>query len=156
SDKTGTLTTNEMTATVVRTRAHEFGVTGTGYAPHGQVVLDGTTAGTTEHPDLASLVEVMFLCNDARVVEKDGAWRLVGEPAEAALEVVGLKTVLEDAAWSGLAVTPFESEAKYMAVLVAGSDGARAILVKGAPDRILVRCATQEAHDGTSEPLEPD
>src|SRR5262249_20156743 len=63
SDKTGTLTTNEMTATVVLTRAHEFAVTGTGYAPHGQVMLDGTVADTTDHPDLASLAEVMFLCN---------------------------------------------------------------------------------------------
>jgi magnesium-transporting ATPase (P-type) len=156
SDKTGTLTTNEMTATVVRTRAHSFAVTGTGYAPYGEAVLDGTAANTTDHPDLASLVEVMFLCNDARVVEQDGAWRLVGESTEGALRVLGLKTGLDDAAWSRLAEIPFESEAKYMAVLVAGSDGARHVLVKGAPDRILARCTTQQALDGAGERLEPE
>jgi magnesium-transporting ATPase (P-type) len=156
SDKTGTLTTNEMTATVVRTRAHEFAVTGTGYAPQGQVVLDGTAAATNDHPDLASLAEVMFLCNDTRVVEQDGAWRLVGESTEGALHVLGLKTGLDDTAWSRLAEIPFESEAKYMAVLVAAPDGTRRVLVKGAPDRILVRCTRQQTGDGGAEPLEPD
>ena len=156
SDKTGTLTTNEMTATVVRTRGHEFAVTGTGYAPHGQVVPDGNAADTTDHPDLASLAEVMFLCNDANVVAQDGAWRLVGESTEGALRVLGLKTGLDDTAWSRLAEVPFESEAKYMAVLVAGSDGARHVLVKGAPDRVLARCTTQTSREGAAEPLDPE
>ena len=156
SDKTGTLTTNEMTASVVRTWAHEFTVTGTGYAPDGQVVLDGTVAATTDHPDLASLAEVMFLCNDAHIVGQDGAWRLVGESTEGALRVLGLKTGLDDTGWSRLAEIPFDSEAKYMAVLVAGSDGARHVLVKGAPDRILARCTTQQGRDGGAEPLEPE
>jgi calcium-translocating P-type ATPase len=156
SDKTGTLTTNEMTATVVRTRTHEFAVTGTGYAPHGQVVLDGIVADTTDHHDLASLAEVMFLCNDAHVVAEDGMWRLIGEPTEGALRVLGLKLGLDDGASSRLAEIPFESEAKYMAVLVADSHGARHVLVKGAPDRVLARCTTQTAPDGEAERLEPE
>jgi magnesium-transporting ATPase (P-type) len=156
SDKTGTLTTNEMTATVVRTRAHQFSVTGTGYAPQGQVVLDGDAAHMSDHRDLASLVEVMFLCNDAHIVEEDAMWRLVGEPTEGALRVLGLKTDIDGRAWSRLAEIPFESEAKYMAVLVAGSDSARLVLVKGAPDRVLARCTTQAAPGGEAEPLDPD
>ena len=141
SDKTGTLTTNEMTATVVRTRSHEFGVTGTGYSPEGAVVLHGSPVSTVDYPDLATLAEVMFLCNDAHVVAEDGMWRLVGESTEGALRVLGLKAGLDDAAVKRLAEIPFESEAKYMAVLVGRSDGTGMRGVHGS-DPILVDLIT--------------
>ncbi len=160
SDKTGTLTKNEMTARTVRTAGHEYAVTGIGYAPDGEVSLDGSPAPLPEHPDLRRLTEVMMLCNDARVVhepagEGDG-WRLVGEPTEGALRTLGLKAGLDPAGWRRVALVPFESENKYMATLTEDPDGDLHVLVKGAPDRVLDRCSTQTGPDGRPEPLDRD
>ena len=158
SDKTGTLTKNEMTARTVRTAGHEYTVTGIGYSPTGEVRLDGTRAPLADHTDLRLLVEVMMLCNDARVVHDpagagDG-WRLVGEPTEGALRTLGLKAGLDPAGWVRVAVVPFESENKYMATLVQSPRGDLAVLVKGAPDRVLDRCTLQTGPDGQPEPLD--
>ncbi len=160
SDKTGTLTKNEMTARTVRTAGHEFAVTGIGYAPDGEVSLDGSPAPLPEHPDLRRLTEVMMLCNDARIVhdpagEGDG-WRLVGEPTEGALRTLGLKAGLDPAGWRRVALVPFESENKYMATLTEDPEGGLHVLVKGAPDRVLDRCSTQTGPDGAPEPLDRD
>lgn len=160
SDKTGTLTKNEMTARTVRTAGHEFAVTGIGYAPDGEVSLDGSPAPLPEHPDLRRLTEVMMLCNDARIVhEPDGegdGWRLVGEPTEGALRTLGLKAGLDPAGWRRVALVPFESENKYMATLTEDPEGGLHVLVKGAPDRVLDRCSTQTGPDGAPEPLDRD
>jgi magnesium-transporting ATPase (P-type) len=160
SDKTGTLTKNEMTARTVRTAGHEYAVTGIGYAPDGDVSLDGSPALLPEHPDLRRLTEVMMLCNDARIVheptgEGDG-WRLVGEPTEGALRTLGLKAGLDPAGWRRVALVPFESENKYMATLTEDPEGGLHVLVKGAPDRVLDRCSTQTGPDGRPEPLDRD
>ena len=160
SDKTGTLTKNEMTARTVRTAGHEYAVTGIGYAPDGEVGLDWSPAPLPEHPDLRRLTEVMMLCNDARVVhepagEGDG-WRLVGEPTEGALRTLGHKAGLDPAGWRRVALVPFESENKYMATLTEDPDGDLHVLVKGAPDRVLDRCSTQTGPDGRPEPLDRD
>ncbi|HEY8340400.1 MAG TPA: HAD-IC family P-type ATPase, partial [Egibacteraceae bacterium] len=154
SDKTGTLTTNEMTATAVRTAAHEYAVEGAGYAPRGGITLDGGTAGLDVHPDLDAVVRVMAACNDAHVAEEDGRWVLVGEPTEGALRVLGLKAGVEAGAWSRLAEIPFESATKHMAVLVADSTGRRQVMVKGAPDRVLDMCTTQLGPDGSAQALD--
>ncbi|KZM35211.1 cation-translocating P-type ATPase [Oerskovia enterophila] len=182
SDKTGTLTKNEMTARTVRTAAHEYAVTGIGYAPDGEVDLDGSPALLAEHADLRRLAEVMTLCNDARIVRStvegedrgpegtDGqgghdddagegdapGWRLVGEPTEGALRTLGLKAGFDPTGWRRVALVPFESENKYMATLTQDPDGGLHVLVKGAPDRVLDRCATQTGADGRPEPLDRD
>ncbi|MCQ4209674.1 cation-translocating P-type ATPase [Streptomyces longispororuber] len=154
SDKTGTLTTNEMTARLVRTRAHAYDVSGLGYAPEGEVTLNGAPAPLTAHPDLRALIEVMAECNDARVVRgESGRWELVGEPTEGALRTLGMTAGHDGAEHRRRAVIPFESDTKYMAVLDEAADGSRHVLVKGAPDRILARSTTQTAADGTAEPL---
>lgn len=160
SDKTGTLTKNEMTARTVRTAGHEFAVSGIGYAPDGEVSLDGSPAPLPEHLDLRRLTEVMMLCNDARIVhepagEGDG-WRLVGEPTEGALRTLGLKAGLDPVGWRRVALVPFESENKYMATLTEDPEGGLHVLVKGAPDRVLDRCSTQTGPDGAAEPLDRD
>ncbi|MFE6967986.1 HAD-IC family P-type ATPase [Isoptericola sp. NPDC057653] len=174
SDKTGTLTKNEMTARLVRTADRAYDVAGAGYAPHGEVTLgSGDGAGgaggpAARHADLASdqdlggVVAAMMLCNDARVVPggegDDGGdgegWRLVGEPTEGALRSLGMKAGFDTAGWRRLAVVPFESETKYMATLDQAPDGALLVHVKGAPDRVLDRCATQTAADGSAQPLD--
>ena len=153
SDKTGTLTQNEMTVRTVSTRHHEFDTTGTGYSPEGKVTLNGAALTSGEQADLDAVTEVMALCNDAEVVEDEG-WHLVGEPTEGALRVLGLKAGVTGSGWQRLAEIPFDSETKYMATLVEDPQGSRSILVKGAPDRLLDRCGWQSSADGTPEPLE--
>ncbi|PJI93698.1 cation-translocating P-type ATPase [Luteimicrobium subarcticum] len=157
SDKTGTLTQNEMTARTVRTAARTYAVSGVGYAPDGVVsaVDDGTAASLDAHPALAALVETMALCNDARVVPDETlGWVLVGEPTEGALRTLGLKAGVTTAGWVRRAVVPFDSAVKYMATLdVRGGVGA-VLHVKGAPDRVLGRCTAQLGEDGRPEPLD--
>ncbi|QFU98306.1 Magnesium-importing ATPase [Luteimicrobium xylanilyticum] len=155
SDKTGTLTKNEMTARVVRTADGTFDVDGAGYAPEGAVTSSGgVQAALGDHPDLRSVVEAVALCNDAEVVPGAGGWALVGEPTEGALRTLALKAGEDGAGWDRVAVVPFDSAVKYMATLDARGSGA-VVHVKGAPDRVLARCASQVGADGTAEPLDP-
>lgn len=161
SDKTGTLTKNEMTARTVRTSGRTFAVAGAGYAPVGDVTLDEEHgerhADLSDDRDLAALATVMMLCNDARIVpdgEDSDGWRLVGEPTEGALRTLGMKAGVDPTGWRRVAVVPFESENKFMATLDAEPDGGLHVHVKGAPDRVLDRCTTQVGPDGSSEPLD--
>jgi magnesium-transporting ATPase (P-type) len=159
SDKTGTLTRNEMTARQVVVASGAYDVTGIGYEPDGRIEWAGNPADVGQIPDLALLVTAMAVANDAdvaRVSEEDGTgqrWRLLGEPTEGALRTLGLKAGIDHQRYARLAVLPFDSEYKLMATLNAGLDGSRMVLVKGAPDRLLDRCATQLTTEGGSEPL---
>jgi magnesium-transporting ATPase (P-type) len=159
SDKTGTLTKNEMTARSVRTADRTFDVDGAGYAPEGEITLDDGdgAADLAEHPDLAGIATAMMLCNDARVVrdaDEADAWRLVGEPTEGALRTLGMKAGVETDGWERVAVVPFESENKFMASLDRDPDGALHVHVKGAPDRVLDRCTSQTSADGSPQDLD--
>lgn len=181
SDKTGTLTLNEMSVREVVTASATYTVSGQGYSPRGEVRDDRGPTQVGDRPDLYALVEAMAVCNDASLTQETEAetsaggenggnpdrgdtqtrpWRLVGEPTEGALVVLGLKAGFDASAHRRRAVLPFDSEHKYMAVLVdtprAGSahgSGAQ-ILLKGAPDRVLERCSHQLGADGTPEPLD--
>ncbi|MDQ7879954.1 HAD-IC family P-type ATPase [Microbacterium sp. QXD-8] len=168
SDKTGTLTRNEMTVRHIVTPLGEYSVTGLGYVPEGDIVPAGGgadaaagDAAPAERGDLAALLAIATLCNDAHIVRgEDGAWGLVGEPTEGALKLVAMKGGVGSAGGRRVAVIPFDSANKLMATLNEGarSGGAagevsRAILVKGAPDRLLERSLTQRGADG-SEPLD--
>ncbi|OBK07321.1 carbonate dehydratase [Mycolicibacterium conceptionense] len=153
SDKTGTLTQNEMTARTVATARHLFGVTGTGYRPDGALELDGASIDPADYPDLAALLTTMAVCNDARLNESDGQWRVVGEPTEGALRTLTLKAQIDDADWPRLGVVPFESANKFMVTLNDTPGGERYLYVKGAPDRLLDRSASQ-AGASFAEPLD--
>jgi magnesium-transporting ATPase (P-type) len=154
SDKTGTLTTNEMTARMVRTGSARFEVSGLGYAPVGEVELGGDVVTIADRPDLARLVQDMAICNDATVVEDGPRWRLVGEPTEGALAVLGPKAGFAAGGWRRIAVVPFDPATKYMGVLARDPEGTLHVLVKGAPDRILERCGAQTGPTGEAEPLD--
>jgi magnesium-transporting ATPase (P-type) len=154
SDKTGTLTKNEMTARQVRTSGALMHVTGAGYAADGEVLLDDVPVTVEDRADLRALAEVMSLCNDARLVHEPDGWRLVGEPTDGSLRALGPKAGFEIDAWRRVAVIPFESDTKYMAVLVESTGGTRHVLLKGAPDRVLERCTTQTGVDGEPQPLD--
>jgi magnesium-transporting ATPase (P-type) len=154
SDKTGTLTKNEMTARAVRTAGHAFEVEGTGYEPEGDIMLDGAPIAAADHLDLRTLAEISTVCNDARVVQSDDAWRVLGAPTEGALEVLAQKADVDGSEWERLALVPFDSETKYMAVLARDAAGQASVLMKGAPDRVLTRCSTQTGPDGIARPLD--
>jgi magnesium-transporting ATPase (P-type) len=160
SDKTGTLTRNEMTARRVVVSGGTYEVSGIGYEPDGRLEQDGRPVRVPAVPDLALLIRVMAVANEADVTSvPDGEggrmhWQLVGEPTEGALRTLGMKAGMDHLRYTRLAVLPFDSDYKLMATLNSGPDGSRMVLVKGAPDRLLKRCRTQLTLDGGSEPLD--
>ncbi len=91
SDKTGTLTKNEMTVRHVITRGGFFEVSGTGYQPEGDITLEGKTARLAQHSHLHALIEVVAVANDTHLAEEDGQWKVTGEPTEGALRTLAHK-----------------------------------------------------------------
>lgn len=154
SDKTGTLTKNEMTTRTVVTPAATYQVEGLGYAPVGRVTLDGAAAPLDAHPDLRALITSAAACNDSRVVQEDGHWKVVGQPTEGAIAALGLKAGVDLGDVERIAVLPFESSTKFMATLDRVPGVGTRIRVVGAPDRLLDRCTHQRAADGSLEPLD--
>ena len=143
SDKTGTLTLNQMTAQQLSIGDLRIEVDGSGYGSEGTLTTtDGVTVGDlADHGDLARAIEVGALCNDAAVRDGD----LVGDPTEGALVVLAAKAGLDvearRAAAPRVGEVPFDSATKYMATF--HTDGDEVVCyVKGAPDRLLGRCAT--------------
>jgi magnesium-transporting ATPase (P-type) len=155
SDKTGTLTRNEMTVRQVITHHREYQVTGIGYAPEGSITFDGTPAPLQENGDLHAVIETMAVCNDSDIVEKDGHWVVNGEPTEGALCALARKAGFDAGGYERVASIPFESDNKFMATLHRlPNGGATCILMKGAPDRLLERCRQQRGAGGVVEPLD--
>lgn len=146
SDKTGTLTRNEMTVQVAWLAGQEYRFSGIGYAPDGEVERDG--ARLTELPvALQDLLTIAILCNDAVVRLDQNIWTITGDPTEAALVVAAEKAGLSRENLRNnharLDVIPFESDSKFMATLNT-IDGENHILLKGAPETVLERCTLSE------------
>ncbi|WP_031387358.1 cation-transporting P-type ATPase [Desulfonatronum thiodismutans] len=155
SDKTGTLTRNEMTARAVVTATQTYHVSGTGYVPEGHIRgADEQRAELGNNSDLFQIIEIMAVCNDAMILEEDGRWILNGEPTEGALRALGRKAEFDAKPYTRLAELPFESETKFMATLNKSPEGKILLLLKGAPDRLLDRCTLQLAANGGTEPLD--
>jgi magnesium-transporting ATPase (P-type) len=154
SDKTGTLTKNEMTVQDVVTPVHRYTVEGLGYEPSGRIVVDGRDATLDADDDLAALVTVMAVANDATLAEQDGRWSVVGEPTEGALRALADKAGFAEGSHHRVAVVPFESEHKLMATLDETPDGRLVVHVKGAPDRVMDRCVAERGPDGAARPLD--
>lgn len=157
SDKTGTLTRNEMTVQAVVTARHRFDVTGVGYAPVGNFLRDGQDILPDHRPLLTEMMRGAMLCSDAQLREVDGQWSVEGDPTEGALVVVarkaGLDPVFEEKSCPRKDVIPFESEHRFMATLHHDHAGGAQIYVKGAPERILEMCHLQRGQ-GADEPLD--
>ncbi|HTO43338.1 MAG TPA: HAD-IC family P-type ATPase [Burkholderiales bacterium] len=157
SDKTGTLTLMEMMVVSAATAESEYQVTGNGYAPEGEIKQDGKPADEKD-PVLGLLGRVSMLCNDAQLLQKDGAWKVEGDPTEGALYPFATKLRMdreaEQKAWPRVDAIPFESEHKFMATLHKSADGAQCLLVKGAPEVILEHCDRQQIRDGKAAPLD--
>lgn len=157
SDKTGTLTRNEMTVQSIVTATGICEVSGSGYAPHGSFILQGEEVTIESFPLLRELAQAALLCNDATLTEVDGAWHIQGDPTEAALVTMARKAGLEhdyiSAQFPRIDVIPFESQHRFMATLHHDHAGHRFVYLKGAPERILDMCALQRV-GGEEQPLD--
>ena len=161
SDKTGTLTENQMTVQRVYAGGQMFEVTGGGYEAQGEILRDGQSVSAAAHPALSEVLQAGLLCNDAQLVRKEGRLVVQGDPTEAALIVAAQKARLVEDDLSGrhprLDVVPFESEHQYMATLNGSpADGTNLIYVKGAVERLLERCATVLQADGAETKLDQE
>jgi P-type Ca2+ transporter type 2C len=145
TDKTGTLTQNEMTVTRVWLPAGLIEVGGVGYAPHGSFSLDGSPCG--DRSDLRMLLETGLICNHASVTKSEAGWRALGEPTEAALVVAAGKAdvFIEE---HDVTEFSFNSTRKRMTVVADRPEGLVAF-VKGAPEVILDR--STRILDGSQE-----
>ena len=145
TDKTGTLTRNEMTAVQVMLGEHTLSVSGTGYAPEGGFHRGDQPLDVATHTGLQGLARCALLCNDAQLHRDEaGGWTLAGDPTEGALLTLALKAGL-NLAEAGertprIDVIPFESEHRYMATLHHDHAGHLFALIKGAPERVLGLC----------------
>ncbi len=152
TDKTGTLTRNEMAVVSVATAKRLFTVSGNGYAPDGGFSLDGSEIEVRDYPLLQEVTRAALLCNEASLQEVNGEWGVEGDPMEGALLAVACKAGLDQGAetrnFPRIDVIPFDAEQRYMAVLHQNQTGDGFIYVKGAPERILEMCAKQRGFDG--------
>ena len=157
SDKTGTLTKNEMTVQRVVTAGRVFEVDGAGYAPHGGFSVDGAELAPQDAPELADIARAALFCNDAVLHEAGGAWKLEGDPTEGALLTLALKAGLdrhhESESLPRVDAIPFESEHRFMATLHHDHAGHAFAFVKGAPERLLQMCVRQRLA-GEDRPLD--
>ncbi len=144
SDKTGTLTRNEMTVQRVITAQQAFEVSGSGYAPQGGFALAGKEAFVADFPELVELGRAALLCNDAELHAQGGEWQIAGDPTEAALLTLsakaGLDLAFERKVFRRSDQIPFESQHRYMATLHHDLEGRAFIFLKGAPERVFEVC----------------
>ncbi len=148
SDKTGTLTKNEMTVRVVATASGRVTLTGTGYAPEGEVRRsDGEKVGGALRDELLRTLAAADRANNAVLREQGGRWTVQGDPTEGALIVAARKAGLAaealDARFSRVAEVPFSSERKLMSTVHRDADRSQQLraFTKGAPDVLLARCS---------------
>jgi Ca2+-transporting ATPase len=159
SDKTGTLTKNEMTAVALwlppdrgaECGGHEIGVSGIGYTPQGEFT-EGGRAAKLDEPALATLLQAAALCNDAELVPPDderAGWTVIGDPTEGALLVLAAKAGIDLAALRREAPReaewPFDADTKLMATRHALPGAPRRVYLKGAPEAVLRLCTGEGA-----------
>jgi Ca2+-transporting ATPase len=156
SDKTGTLTKNEMTVRAVVTASGRVTLGGTGYAPEGEVSVEGGgSLGAALQVELRRALAVADRANNAELQERDGRWTVQGDPTEGALVVAARKVGLDAdalrARFRRVGEVPFSSERKLMSTVHTDADRQERLLVftKGAPDVLLTRCSQELVGEDT-------
>ncbi|MBL8822611.1 MAG: cation-translocating P-type ATPase [Planctomycetia bacterium] len=163
SDKTGTLTCNEMTVREILVSSEHFAVSGSGFAPSGRFFPFGLETDDSkaikplDSPSLQLALTIGARCNNARLKPLDkgaGAWQVVGDPTEGALIVAAMKAGIEITSSSAqvLYEIPFDSERKAMSVVVREPGGRLLMYTKGAPEVILGKCVSERYSEG-AQPL---
>jgi Ca2+-transporting ATPase len=140
SDKTGTLTKNEMTVRRIYTNDKMFDVTGVGFQPEGEYLIDGNQVNPKEDPNLTLLLKISTLCNDVYLHQTNTRWSIIGDPTEGALLVSAIKAGIKVEALKKemprIGEVPFESERKRMST-IHSINGIKVAYIKGAPEIIL-------------------
>lgn len=160
SDKTGTLTRNEMTVQRIVCSEQVFEVSGVGYQPEGEFSINGRPVAVADYPTLALMLRAGVLCNNSRLWQaEDDQWQIEGDPTEAALLVLGGKVghsqASAEAEWPRRDAIPFESAHRFMASYHHAPDGQPWIFVVGAPEQVLAMCDRQQSATG-DQPLAVD
>ena len=163
SDKTGTLTKNEMTVTALRLPdGRKVEVSGSGYAPEGALSCDGHDVSPESDAALRLILEAGALCNDSQLVPpnaEETRWRALGDPTESALLTLALKGCIEPTqlrhAWPRRAEIPFESATKLMATQHGHTHRPNRVFIKGAPEMLLPLCG-HARHGDEVLPLHED
>ena len=153
SDKTGTLTRNEMSVRAVVLPGASFDIEGEGYAPQGRFTLAGEEIDPALHPQLLHFATGAALCNDAHVRHAEGkVWAVEGDPMEGALVTLAARAGLDVEQlrqdWRRLDEVPFDAVHRYMATLHRPVDAPAVVFVKGAPEQILAMCRDQQGAEG--------
>jgi magnesium-transporting ATPase (P-type) len=158
TDKTGTLTRNEMMVASVITEDRLFSLDGDGYASTGVLRLDETRVDAAEFAVLEQLGRAAALCNDAELHFSGGAWTVAGDPMEGALLAfagkVGIDTAAERRNWGRADAIPFDARHRFMATLHHDHRHHACIYVKGAPERLLAMCSRQVGPGGAMPDLD--
>lgn len=158
TDKTGTLTRNEMTVQSVMTADNLLQVSGVGYAPKGGFSRDEKEQKIVDYPDMLELFRAGLLCNDARLHPGENEWITHGDPTEIALITLAMKAGLdpdyEQQSLPRIDVIPFESQHCFMATLHRHAEQSL-IYVKGAPEKVLAMCSHQHSQ-GDNRPIQSD
>jgi len=156
SDKTGTLTKNEMTIRQLFTGGRLIEVSGVGFEPAGTFTVDSRPLDPSEDPTFKRMLMSGMLCNDANLMQANGSWRIKGDPTEGAFVVAAAKAKLNIGdlrkSWPRIGEIPFESERKRMSTVHQPPEGEPFACVKGAPELVLERCTHWE-RNGQRETL---
>ena len=161
SDKTGTLTQNKMVVQAIEISNKSLRVTGEGYAPRGEFLLNGQRIEPEDHLEVEALAIACALCNDATLQQEKGDWRILGDPTEGALLTLAAKAGIEKDQWASrlprVSEFPFSSERKRMSVLCRKDEAGKMsddlqssafnhhpstflMFTKGSPELVLERC----------------
>ncbi|MBW4055206.1 MAG: cation-transporting P-type ATPase [Proteobacteria bacterium] len=159
SDKTGTLTQNQMTVQQIYAGGELFYLSGGGYEPVGAFTSNDNVITPQKHPALHECLMAGLMCNDANLLHIDNKWQIEGDPTEAALVVAAQKAGLQRSELlqhlPRLDAIPFESQYQYMATLH-GDEERTVVYLKGALESLVPRCSLMLAADGDMHPLDPD
>ena len=156
SDKTGTLTRNEMTVKLVFDGLRTYEISGIGYEPEGSISHESQLVDITTCMELEQTLRIGMLCNESNLYQEDGEYRIDGDPTEGALIVSAIKGGLqveeEQMRYPQLGLVPFESERGFMATLHE-IEGRKIIFAKGAPEKIIHFSMLDEADPGPGNRL---
>ena len=158
TDKTGTLTRNEMMVASVAAGRSVFSVDGDGYAPEGTIHLGDVVVKVQEHNILEEFGRAAVLCNDAVLHLHDNDWTVEGDPMEGALLAfsgkIALQTHKVSSGWTRTDAIPFDARHRYMATLHHDHEGHAFVHLKGAPERVIAMCSKQCSESGRTEPVD--
>ncbi|MDG6773437.1 cation-transporting P-type ATPase [Thiomicrorhabdus sp. ZW0627] len=158
TDKTGTLTRNEMSVTSAVTAESQFEITGDGYAPIGEIRQNGKLIDPSIHPLLNQIAHVTTLCNDAELKNRQEEWSVEGDPMEGALlalsEKLGIDVASERKHWTRTDLIPFDAKHKFMATLNHDHENHAFIFIKGAPEKLIELCQSQSLDNGETIPID--